>query len=98
MTTRKDIERLFEGMWKREAQKRRRLAKKKPEEPRVLGVLDVVKTSKGTLAVIDSISAEPGYYSLVLPKDSRQKVAWYHRSELQFVGELKNLVKRAGGQ
>jgi hypothetical protein len=71
-----------------------------PEEPRVLGVLDVVRTPKGTLAVIDA--ADAGHYSVVLPKrllsegSSGEKVAWYTRDELTFVGKLEDLVERPG--
>lgn len=65
-----------------------------PEEPKVLGVLDVVRTPKGALAVIEAAAA--GNYSVVLPNGSGEKVAWYTRDELKFVGELKDLVERAG--
>ena len=72
--------------------------KKKPEEPRILGVLDVVRTPKGTLAVIDAVHL--GLYSIVVPHSLTEfrdeKIAWYDRDELRFVGELKDLVKRAG--
>lgn len=59
-----------------------------------LDVLDVVRTKHGTLAVIDEVAKVGSkIYSLVLPPCSRQKVAWYNRNELTYVGALKDLVK-----
>ena len=76
---------------------RKAIEQEQQEEPKVLGVLDVVRTPKGTLAVIEAAAA--GNYSVVLPKGSGEKIekiAWYTPDELRFVGELKDLVERAG--
>lgn len=66
-------------------------------------VLDVVRTEKGTVAVIEDV-AKDGRVSLLLPPRSRQKRAWYDPEELTFVASLKDcagiylnyLVRQAG--
>ena len=50
-----------------------------------LAPLDIVRTLHGTLCVVSNVS-DRGEVSLVLPKDSTQKVAWYKPDELDFVG------------
>jgi hypothetical protein len=50
-----------------------------------LAPLDIVRTQHGTLCVVNNVS-ERGEVSLVLPKDSTQRVAWYKPEELDFVG------------
>jgi expansin (peptidoglycan-binding protein) len=56
-----------------------------------LKALDVVKTSKGTLAVVNEVASD-GRVSLVLPARSRQKIAWYEPEELTFVGTIADLA------
>ena len=53
--------------------------------------LDVVRTRFGTLAVVNEVGFS-GEVSLVLPKNSTQKVAWYKPSELTRVGSVNELV------
>ena len=50
-----------------------------------LAPLDIVRTQHGTLCVVSNVS-DRGEVSLVLPKDSTQKVAWYDPEELDYVG------------
>lgn len=53
--------------------------------------LDIVRTSFGTLCVVDQVSGN-GSVSLVLPAGSSQKSAWYKPSELVIVGAVKDVV------
>lgn len=53
--------------------------------------LDVVRTKFGTVCIVDDVSSS-GCVSLVLPKNSSQKVAWYRPEELTLVGTLSELV------
>ena len=53
--------------------------------------LDIVRTSFGTLGVVDAVSGD-GSVSLVLPANSSQKTAWYKPSELVFVASVKDVV------
>ena len=53
--------------------------------------LDVVRTQFGTIAVVSEVSVG-GRVSLVLPKNSTQKVAWYDPNELEFISSVDNLV------
>lgn len=57
--------------------------------------LDVVRTSFGTIAVVGEVGVD-GEVSLVLPKNSKQKVAWYKPSELTLVGSVKEIVDNLG--
>lgn len=50
-----------------------------------LAPLDIVRTKVGTLCVVSEVGVR-GSVSLVLPKDSTQKVAWYDPEELDYVG------------
>lgn len=54
--------------------------------------LDVVRTQFGTIAVVSEVGVG-GRVSLVLPKNSAQKVAWYSPEELEFVSSLESVVK-----
>ena len=54
--------------------------------------LDVVRTQFGTIAVVSEVSVG-GRVSLVLPKNSTQKVAWYDPEELDFVSSLEQMAK-----
>jgi hypothetical protein len=53
--------------------------------------LDVVRTQFGTIAVVSEVRVN-GRVSLVLPKNSTQKVAWYDPNELEFISSVDNLV------
>jgi hypothetical protein len=57
--------------------------------------LDIVRTSFGTLAVVNEVSG--GSVSLVLPQGSSQKYAWYKPSELVFVGSLTDVCSKVPG-
>jgi hypothetical protein len=52
--------------------------------------LDIVRTSFGTIAVVNEVSG--GSVSLVLPAGSGQKYAWYKPEELVFVARTRDLV------
>ena len=54
-------------------------------KPLRLAPLDIVRTKVGTLCVVSQVGVR-GSVSLVLPKDSTQKVAWYAPEELDYVG------------
>ena len=58
--------------------------------------LDIVRTSFGTLCVVEQVSGN-GSVSLVLPQGSSQKYAWYKPSELVFVGSLTDVVAQVPG-
>lgn len=58
--------------------------------------LDIVRTSFGTVCVINEVSST-GTYSLALPANSGQKYAWYEREELVFIASLKELVNSTPG-
>ena len=53
--------------------------------------LDVVRTQFGTIAVVSEVRVN-GRVSLVLPRNSTQKVAWYDPNELEFISSVDNLV------
>ena len=55
--------------------------------------LDIVRTSFGTLAVVNEVSHN-GEASLVLPAGSSQKYAWYKPSELVYVGSVAGVCSR----
>ena len=59
-----------------------------------LKALDVVRTKFGTLCVVAEVGSR-GEVSLVLPKNSSQKVAWYKPEELTFVSSVNDLVKES---
>ena len=54
-------------------------------KPLRLSPLDIVRTTHGTLCVVNNVSTR-GEVSLVLPKGSTQKLAWYKPEELDYVG------------
>ncbi len=58
--------------------------------------LDIVRTSFGTLCVVDQVSTD-GAVSLVLPQGSSQKAAWYEPEELVFVAGVRDLVNATPG-
>jgi len=55
--------------------------------------LDVVRTKFGTVAVVEAVSTD-GSVSLVLPKNSTQKTAWYNPSELTRIASVNELVDK----
>jgi hypothetical protein len=55
--------------------------------------LDIVRTSFGTLCVVNEVSGD-GRVSLVLPAGSSQKYAWYKPSELVYVGSVAGICSR----
>ena len=57
--------------------------------------LDIVRTSFGTIAVVNEVSGTS--VSLVLPAGSGQKYAWYKPEELVFVARTKDLVDSTPG-
>jgi len=57
--------------------------------------LDIVRTSFGTIAVVNEVSC--GTVSLVLPQGSGQKYAWYKPEELVFIARTKDLVESTPG-
>lgn len=72
--------------------------------PARLKPLDVVRTKLGTIAVINRESAYKNTdkstgkpktfysYSLVLPSGSKEHIAWYERDELEYIGDVTDLV------
>jgi hypothetical protein len=58
--------------------------------------LDIVRTSFGTIAVVNEVNSN-GDVSLVLPLGSSQKSAWYEPSELVFIASAKQLVDKTPG-
>ena len=58
--------------------------------------LDIVRTSFGTIAVVNEVGTD-GSASLVLPVGSSQKYAWYSREELVFIAHTKDLVAQTPG-
>lgn len=54
--------------------------------------LDVVRTKFGTIAVVAEVGAG-GRVSLVLPKKSSQKVAWYEPKELELVAPVTAMAR-----
>jgi len=60
-----------------------------------LKLLDIVKTKRGTVAVVSKLSDSGKFKqaSLVFAGNSQQKVAWYHPSELRVIGNVKDWIK-----
>lgn len=54
--------------------------------------LDVVRTKFGTIAVVAEVGAG-GRVSLVLPKKSTQKVAWYKPEELERIAPVTDMTR-----
>ena len=60
-----------------------------------LKLLDVVKTKRGTLAVVSKLSDSGKFKqaSLAFAGNTEQKVSWYHPSELRVIGNVKDWAK-----
>ena len=60
-----------------------------------LKLLDIVKTKRGTLAVVSKLSDSGKFKeaSLTFAGNPQQKVAWYHPSELRVIGNVKDWAK-----
>lgn len=60
-----------------------------------LKLLDVVKTKRGTLAVVNELSDSGKFKqaSLTFAGYTEQKVSWYHPSELRVIGNVKDWAK-----
>lgn len=60
-----------------------------------LKLLDIVKTKRGTLAVVNELSDSGKFKqaSLTFAGNPQQKVAWYHPSELRVLGNVKDWAK-----
>ena len=60
-----------------------------------LKLLDVVKTKRGTLAVVSKLSDSGKFKqaSLAFAGNPQQKIAWYHPSELRVIGNVKDWAK-----
>ena len=58
--------------------------------------LDIVRTSFGTVCVVNEVSTN-GDVSLVLPLGSSQKSAWYSPEELVFIASTRDLVAQTPG-
>jgi hypothetical protein len=58
--------------------------------------LDIVRTSFGTLCVVNEVSSN-GSVSLVLPAGSGQKYAWYEPKELVYVGSVAGVCAQVPG-
>lgn len=74
--------------------------------PARLEPLDVVRTKLGTIAVINKVQSYKTYdvetrklktfysYSIVLPSCSKEHIAWYERDELEYIGDVADLLLR----
>jgi len=60
-----------------------------------LKLLDIVKTKRGTLAVVSKLSDSGKFKqaSLTFAGNPQQKVSWYHPSELRVIGNVKDWAK-----
>jgi len=58
-----------------------------------LKVMDVVRTKRGTLTVVEDVGVN-GSVAIVLPRTSQQKVAWYSPDELEYICSLKELFAK----
>lgn len=54
--------------------------------------LDVVRTKFGTIAVVAEVGSG-GRVSLVLPKKSTQKAAWYKPEELERIAPVTDMTR-----
>ena len=54
-----------------------------------LRLLDVVRTKRGTLAVVETLN-EHGEAAIQFARNSMQKCAWYKPSELRVIGNVKD--------
>jgi len=90
----------LEVNWERmaESNKKERADERKWEEENKgvqLKLLDIVKTKRGTLAVVNKLSDSGKFKeaSLTFAGNSQQKVSWYHPSELRVIGNVKDWAK-----
>ena len=85
-------ERMAESNRKERADERAWEAKNKGFK---LKLLDVVKTKRGTLAVVNELSDSGKFKqaSLTFAGNPQQKVSWYHPSELRVIGNVKDWAK-----
>ena len=90
----------LEVNWERmaESNKKERADERKWEEENKgvqLKLLDIVKTKRGTLAVVNKLSDSGKFKqaSLTFAGNPQQKVAWYHPSELRVIGNVKDWAK-----
>jgi hypothetical protein len=61
-----------------------------------LKLLDIVKTKRGTLAVVNKLSDSGKFKQASLTfagNTGNQKVSWYHPSELRVIGNVKDWAK-----
>jgi hypothetical protein len=60
-----------------------------------LKLLDIVKTKRGTLAVVSRLSDSGKFKraSLTFAGNPQQKIAWYHPSELRVLGNVTDWAK-----
>ena len=61
-----------------------------------LKLLDIVKTKRGTLAVVSELS-DGGKFkraSLTFARHTYQNITWYHPSELRVIGNVKDWAKK----
>jgi hypothetical protein len=93
----------LEVNWERmvESNKKERADERKWEEENKgfkLKLLDIVKTKRGTLAVVSGLSDSGKFKqaSLAFAGHTFQKVAWYHPSELRVIGNVKDWAKMMG--
>jgi hypothetical protein len=71
------------------------LTVKQQERRMKLQQQDIVRTRRGTVAVVSEVSSD-GSVSLVLPARSEQKVAWYKPSELIYISSLQGMMAVRG--
>lgn len=85
-------ERMAESNRKERADERAWEAKNKGFK---LKLLDIVKTKRGTLAVVSELSDSGKFKqaSLAFASHTFQKIAWYHPSELRVIGNVKDWAK-----
>jgi len=55
-------------------------------------MLDVVRTTMGTLAVVVKLNHAGEAYIAFYDDKTQEKVAWYHPSELKVIGNVVNFV------
>ena len=86
----------WERMIKNNAEERANERKWEEENKGVqLKLLDIVKTKRGTLAVVNKLSDSGKFKqaSLTFAGYTEQKVSWYHPSELRVIGNVKDWAK-----
>ena len=90
-------ERMAESNRKERADERAWEAKNKGFK---LKLLDVVKTKRGTLAVVSKLSDSGKFKraSLTFAGNPQQKISWYHPSELRVIGNVTDWAKEFEGK